>query len=234
VIGPGPAPLSEGPPGALGRLQPIDALIGLVGVLFGLFVFGTIAAGVVTTDPARALIAQAVQVTVFVGIPLLVATARSPTNSEAVLGLTPFRRGDLWWVAGALFVQLIATALYSVLIEVPEQDNIAEDLGINTSILATVSAGLLIVVGAAVSEEILFRGLIFGALRSYGPFWLAALFSSALFGLVHLPNGSLAVVILLSLFGWLLAYLYERTGSIGPSIVLHGLNNALAFGVLLL
>ena len=36
----------------------------------------------------------------------------------------------------------------------------------------------------------------------------------------------------LSIFGLALAWLYERTGSIWPTIAVHALNNAIAFALL--
>jgi membrane protease YdiL (CAAX protease family) len=45
---------------------------------------------------------------------------------------------------------------------------------------------------------------------------------------VHLPQGDLAVAGLLSCLGVILAWLYERTGSLGPPIALHMVNNAIA------
>ena len=49
-----------------------------------------------------------------------------------------------------------------------------------------------------------------------------------LFGSVHLPSGDLAVAGLLAFLGVILAWLYERTGSLGPPIVLHMVNNSIA------
>ena len=40
------------------------------------------------------------------------------------------------------------------------------------------------------------------------------------------------MVLQLSLFGVILCAVYERTGSIRPTIALHMLNNAIAFAVL--
>ena len=40
------------------------------------------------------------------------------------------------------------------------------------------------------------------------------------------------MVLQLSVFGVILAWLYERTGSIRPTIAVHMLNNAIAFAVL--
>jgi membrane protease YdiL (CAAX protease family) len=40
------------------------------------------------------------------------------------------------------------------------------------------------------------------------------------------------VVLQLAVFGVILAWLYERTGSLWPTIAVHALNNALAFAIL--
>ena len=46
------------------------------------------------------------------------------------------------------------------------------------------------------------------------------------------PTGSWGVVVQLTVLGIALAWVYERTGSIWPSIGIHALNNALAFALL--
>jgi uncharacterized protein len=96
-----------------------------------------------------------------------------------------------------------------------------------------VAAGLLIVVVAPVSEEIFFRGFLFGGLRRGTSFAVAALVSAGIWGLFHYTGpGTWGVVIQLTVFGLALAWVYERTGSLWPPIALHVLNNALAFAVL--
>jgi membrane protease YdiL (CAAX protease family) len=65
------------------------------------------------------------------------------------------------------------------------------------------------------------------------PFWLAAGISGVVFGSVHLTTGDVAVAGLLSFLGVILAWLYERTGSLGPPIALHMVNNAIAIVPLL-
>jgi uncharacterized protein len=51
--------------------------------------------------------------------------------------------------------------------------------------------------------------------------------SGAVFGLVHAPTGPTAAIPLAGL-GVGLAWLYEKSGSIWPSITAHFLNNSLA------
>ena len=66
-----------------------------------------------------------------------------------------------------------------------------------------------------------------GGLRR--PHWAgaAALLSAAVFGALHALTGVSAVPPLIA-FGFVLALLYEKTGSIVPGILLHALNNSVA------
>jgi membrane protease YdiL (CAAX protease family) len=86
---------------------------------------------------------------------------------------------------------------------------------------------LLIVLGAAIAEEVCFRGFLFGGLREKLPRWLAALIAGIVFGALHALTGISAVPPLIA-FGVILCLLYEKTGSILPGIVLHLLNNSAA------
>jgi membrane protease YdiL (CAAX protease family) len=64
-------------------------------------------------------------------------------------------------------------------------------------------------------------------------FPVAAVLSGAIFGLFHFTGpGSFGVVPQLALLGFVLAWLYEETGSIYPTIGVHAVNNALAFAIL--
>ena len=90
---------------------------------------------------------------------------------------------------------------------------------------------LLIVGLAALSEEMFFRGFVFSGLRSRMSVWPAAVISGLVFGLVHAPTG-ITTVIPLAVFGVALAWLYDRTGSLWPSVTAHAINNGLALAIL--
>lgn len=80
------------------------------------------------------------------------------------------------------------------------------------------------VVFAPFVEELFFRGFLFQGFRQkYG--WVkGGLLSSVIFGMAHLdPVAFLPTAIL----GFLLAYMYHRSNSVWPSIILHVLVNAL-------
>lgn len=73
-----------------------------------------------------------------------------------------------------------------------------------------------------IAEEFFFRGVLYGALRQRLSRLFAILVSGALFSLLHTsPIGFLPIMLL----GCLLAYLYERTGSLASPLSVHIIHN---------
>ncbi|HIG05488.1 MAG TPA: CPBP family intramembrane metalloprotease [Planctomycetes bacterium] len=86
-----------------------------------------------------------------------------------------------------------------------------------------------VIVIAPCTEEVLFRGLLFRYLRDRNGFIPAALISSMLFGLLHdSSSGPVAVL------GFLLAWLYQRSGNLWLSILLHSMFNTVMISLLFL
>jgi hypothetical protein len=81
------------------------------------------------------------------------------------------------------------------------------------------------VIFAPIFEELAFRGLLFTMLRRRFAFLPAALISTSLFALAH----GYSLIGFVSVFwsGFLWAWIYERTGSLIPSMVAHAMNNLL-------
>jgi uncharacterized protein len=148
------------------------------------------------------------------------------------LGLRRFKPSGLGLAAAAYVAYILFVAMiYSPFVQ-PEQQDIPQDLGVDESTLAAIAGGILIIVFAPISEEIFFRGFVYGALRTRLGLWPAAAISAVVFGLLHISSGDLSIVPPLVIFGLLLCWLYEYTGSLGPPIVLHTINNAIAFTVI--
>lgn len=82
---------------------------------------------------------------------------------------------------------------------------------------------------APISEEVMFRGLLFRVLRDKGGFFMAAIISSLLFTLLHDSVASWGPLMVL---GMLLAWVYHRSGSLLVSIVLHFAFNAAMISLL--
>ncbi len=81
------------------------------------------------------------------------------------------------------------------------------------------------VVFAPIFEELAFRGLLFGILRRRFPFQTAAAVSAGFFSLAH----GYGVLGFLGVFwsGLVWAWGYEKTGSLLPGMIAHGINNLL-------
>lgn len=164
----------------------------------------------------------------FILVPILLARRYGGDLKATMrrLGFVSFRPGTAAkWIGigiGSYFAFAIA---YALIFGTPKQDDIAGDFGpIGVQIL-------LIVFLAPLSEEICFRGMLFGGLRNRLPMWAAALATGAIFGALHYSTGLSAVPSLIVL-GAIFAVVYERTGSIWPPIIMHVANNALALAVL--
>lgn len=174
------------------------------------------------TDTATAVAQLAAEVAFFM-VPMLIAAQRGASFRQALqrLGLRRFRPSALLWMLAAIGVYLLFVIAYTALAGPPEQKDIAEKLG------AVPLQVLLIVFAAPLGEETCFRGFLFGGLRERLPRFAAAAISGLVFGALHATTGVSAVPPLIA-FGFILALLYEKTGSIVPGILLHMLNNSVA------
>ncbi len=78
------------------------------------------------------------------------------------------------------------------------------------------------------TEELMFRGVMFRRYRENNSFIRAALYSSLLFGITH---GNVVQFIYSFLLGIFLAYVYEKCGSFKAPVVMHVTANMLSLGL---
>ncbi len=97
--------------------------------------------------------------------------------------------------------------------------------------IVVILTGIAIIFIAPVAEEVFFRGFIFGGLRRYLNLPIAGLISGTLFAMAH---GDPGLVVPFAGVGLVLAFLYERTGSLYASIGVHFVFNSVSFMLLLL
>lgn len=157
-------------------------------------------------------------------IPLIVIFAYRRVHPRA-LGFGGFEWSTLGIGCGLLvasYVIILAHNAVLMLLGVETQgDQILELFAALDSPVWFILVG---VVFAPVVEELFFRGFLFQGFRQkYG--WVkGGLLSSVIFGMAHLdPAAFLPTAIL----GFLLAYMYHRSNSVWPPIILHVLVNAL-------
>jgi len=85
-------------------------------------------------------------------------------------------------------------------------------------------------------EETLIRGYLYSGLRQTWRFLPALVITSLMFGLAHLEFGSggplvWAAAIDTAILSIVLCYLREKSGALYAGILVHMMNNLIAFGV---
>ena len=147
---------------------------------------------------------------------------------------TPVTRG---YLLSKPWLQLLWVALFTLGAIIPltflyeqlgiEMDDSAERLfaSLMKEPWGYVAVGIL----APLAEEIVFRGAILRTLldmMSKKNHWVAIMISAAIFGVAH---GNMAQFVNPLLMGLILGWMYYRTKSLVPGILLHWVNNTVAF-----
>jgi membrane protease YdiL (CAAX protease family) len=202
------------------------AWLAFVGALAALNYAGRAAGGRPEEDVLYtwgAFFAGLIQFSLMLGITLWIAR-RGPARE-----LLALRRPRSWWRALGLAV-LVLIGTYVIAIALSPFLDPGEEQGLtpeewDPSRAAPFLANFVLVsTFVPVVEELTFRGLGFSLLLRFGGLF-AIVASGVIFGLGH---GLVAALPVLVAFGIGLAVLRSRSGSVYPSILLHGAFNAFA------
>ncbi len=137
-----------------------------------------------------------------------------PPGTSALFGVAGLAVACL---AGVLWLWVLRTSSWaSRLMETPPVTDFTASPGTWTGLI------VLAVVIAPLSEEFIFRGLLYQGLRRANGVGWSILWSSLLFAVVHPPVGAPAVFVLAAVNAWVM----ERTGRITPCILIHAGYNA--------
>jgi CAAX protease family protein len=236
---PPPPDRPELPEGAAPRWPAWYAGVGfLVALIATLIVVGILAAATGATaddeDPTFTIVATFLQGLIFIGTAVLFASLTRKPKPEQ-FGLRPAR---FWpaagWAALGMLTFYALVALYSVIVQPDAEQSVAQDLGADQGTFGMIAAGFMVICVAPIAEEFFFRGFFYRALRSRWSILGAAAIDGLLFGVIHYDfTGADALLILppLAILGFIFCLVYEKTGSIYPTIAMHSFNNAIAFGV---
>ena len=148
-----------------------------------------------------------------------------------LLGFVKFDSATMGLGCGLLIVAYGIVMAHNILLTLLGVDTQGEEVmkafaGLDSPVWLVLT-GVII---APLVEEIFFRGFLFQGFRQrYG--WIAALLlSSGIFAAAHLDPVSFIPTFVL---GAVLGYVYHRSNSLWPNIILHFLNNGFAMCVLL-
>jgi membrane protease YdiL (CAAX protease family) len=178
--------------------------------------------------------ATLVQDILLVVLAVLLARVTVPKAGLREFGIrtVPFWRG-FGWALAVFGMFYLFTFAWSAALGVSENDDLAQELGASDNALNLVTVAVLVGIVAPIAEELFFRGFLFTALwRALG--WIpGALIAGGLFGLIHAGGTPAVFLVPLAALGFLLCWLYRKTGSLLPGMGVHAFNNALALGVTL-
>ena len=207
----------------LGLMVAAGALLALAYAILVVFGFEGVAAGF-AVPTGFTLEAVAVMAALW----LVMVRRRGFTWRD--LGWVPVSRG---WVAlgGVAALAILAAALSLELLYVQVTGD--EDIPLLAEAMPRSVPGFIAVlasgaVAAPIAEEFLFRGMFYRWLRGRWGVAVGAVVSAFTFSALHLPGAADAVHIFV--IGLALAWLYERSGSLWPAMMLHGVNNAVSLG----
>jgi CAAX protease family protein len=136
------------------------------------------------------------------------------------------------WSALGLFAFWAFVLVYGAVVHPSGKQTVTQDLGADRGAALMVAAAFVVIVIAPASEEFFFRGFFYGALRSRFGVIGAAAIDGVVFGGIHITSSdTVALAPILAALGFMFCLVYERTGSIFPTIALHALNNTIAYSV---
>lgn len=161
-------------------------------------------------------------------IPFLILMRSNDRKKEKAMGLVPNNRAPL---SKYVYVAVISIVFSLALNNIVLLSDLAEySIAYQEAAEALYSPSLIVQIlclgiVTPIMEEYIFRGLIFKRLRNRLPVARAIISSALFFGIYH---GNLVQMIYGTLSGILLAYLYEKYGSLKAPILAHMLMNTVA------
>ncbi len=153
----------------------------------------------------------------------------------SALGLHGLKPRHLGYVAAGVAISWVAIIAYGTLVELigldgllPQSTVPADEQFFDTP--APIVVGAVLILGfAPISEELFFRGFVFPGLVPRWGWVMAGLGSGLMFASIHFDIGS---IVPFTIIGFVLAWLYHRTGTVWAPIAMHFVFNAISFAAI--
>lgn len=205
----------------------IAVLAGIAGIFLAMLVINGIIYTLFPEEKTRLYVSIVISNTLFLLLILGIKSLKGIKWEElGWKGVNPARAlKEILKVWAVTWVIYIVYLIYLSLMGVTPPENELYELLAKPNLILFLLNVLLIAVVAPFIEETLFRGILFGSLRTYCGKWTAIIISAFIFAALHFDLIGLFPRFILGIG---LGYLYVNNDSIFPSIGLHGLNNFLA------
>ena len=157
-----------------------------------------------------------------------IVALRPQALSWSEIGIKRFNISDWKIIIGYSVILLIGAVIIVILTsfigntwENSKTESLQQNVTILTVLIAFVSAAVI----SPIYEELFYRGFLYRWLRTRIGFYGAIVISSTIFTIVHIPAYNVMPVNFFS--GIIFALAYERTNSIWPSVLIHGITNGI-------
>ncbi|WP_346662881.1 type II CAAX endopeptidase family protein [uncultured Merdimonas sp.] len=147
---------------------------------------------------------------------------------EKMYGVIPNKKAPAWKYAAVVLMSLALCLGLNNLINIGNLVVVDEVYAETMEAMYSAAFPLQVLclgVLVPISEELLFRGLLFRRLRERGTFLQAAFYSAVVFGLMHM---NMVQMIYGFILGMMLAYVYEKYGSVKAPVLAHATMNLLS------
>jgi membrane protease YdiL (CAAX protease family) len=248
-VHPGAVPSDPERPEGAGPAEPRDEqrwkpwsawlalLAGFAGALFGGVIVSLVGAAAFGVDlkhapPSISLISTVVQdLSLIVSALLFANMVARPKPWQFGLRRPPLLGATVGWFVLAYVSFIVFAAVWISALDLSNtKDSLPDDLGAKDSDVALIAVALLVCVIAPICEEFFFRGFFFRALSNWRGVWPAAIVTGLVFGGIHAAGSPVGFLLPLAFLGFALCLLTWKTRSLYPAIVLHCVNNSLAYG----
>ena len=157
------------------------------------------------------------------------STVRRYGSPWAALGLRPV---SWWWLVASpacfgimLLIAMVIQQAISMIMGQPFFNPQVQMLtqGKQLRPIDLVLLLLCVAIVGPIVEELFFRGMLYPVMRRHAPAWIAVLLNAGVFAALHFIPIMLPM---LFVSGIVFALVRERTGSLVPGMLIHGLQNA--------
>ena len=140
----------------------------------------------------------------------------------------------VFWIVPTMILVSLAHEAVSTLMKgvwpMDDPQEIVKSFQSSGSLPVRILMGIAAAILAPLTEELMFRGLIYGVIKRYTDGWFGALVTSLLFATVHMHVGSFVPLFILAIA---LTAAYEYTGNLLVPMAMHAIFNTLMLGAML-
>lgn len=149
------------------------------------------------------------------------------TWSDVGLGITGF-------VLGLIVRLVFVMAVHQIVpgFNIEQRQDLGFDFGPTTSRAELMLVFVMLVIVVPIVEELIFRGYLYGKIREKSGFFMTMVIVSVIFGLGHFSGGGWVSVVVTAALSVAMCLTREVSKSLYPSIIIHMINNGIAFAAL--